>query len=278
MANVLSDELRTVVVAALCDGNSIRSVERQTRIHRDSIMRLGVQVGQECQRIMDTKMRGLNCIDLQLDEIWGFIKKKAKNVTPHEIKVGDIWTFVAIDSETKLVPCFRIGKRDADTANAFLIDLASRLNNRVQISTDALRAYIDAVERGFGGEVDYGQIVKSYATGEADETAGASQHKYSPPEIVRITKTAINGNPDMDLVSTSYVERQNLTMRMQIRRLTRLTNAFSKKLENFKAAVAMHFVWYNFVKVHGTVKATPAMAAGVAERPWTVREMVELTT
>lgn len=279
MVNVLSDDERAAVIAALADGNSIRSIERQFHFHRDTVMRLGVKVGQECQRIMDTKMRGLNCIDVEVDEIWGYVFKKQGHLEKRDpvTKYGDQWVFCAIDSETKCVPCFRVGKRDARTANAFMIDLASRLNNRVQLSSDALKAYVDAVERGFGGAVDYGQIVKAYATG-GDETAGAAQRKYSPPEVVSITKTVISGKPDLDLVSTSYVERQNLTMRMHIRRLTRLTNAFSKKLENYKAAIALHFVWYNFVKIHSTIKATPAMAAGVAEEPWTVRELVERTT
>lgn len=280
MANILDDDRRRVVVAALADGNSIRAIERQTGIHRDTIMRLSVQVGNECQRIMDDKMKNLTCTNLQLDEIWGFIGKKQKNVGKRDpkTKVGDAWTFVAIDSDTKIVPCFRVGKRDARTANAFLQDLAGRLTNRVQLSTDALAAYVDAVERGFGGEVDYGQIVKAYSVGGGDETAGAAQRKYSPPEVVSVTKERILGKPDMDLVSTSFVERQNLTMRMHCRRLTRLTNAFSKKIENFRAAVALHFAYYNFVRLHGTIKATPAMAAGISSRPWTVRELVQLTT
>ncbi len=280
MVNMLGDDERTVVIAALADGNSIRAVERMTGIYRNTVMRLGVKVGEECQRILNNKMRNLNCKRLELDEIWGYVAKKEAHVTKRDPKtlVGDMWTFVAIDAKTKLVPCFRVGKRDARTANAFLIDLASRLNSRVQLSTDGLKAYIDAVERGFGGECDYGQIVKSYAIKEGDETAGMAQRKYSPPEVVRITKAVISGSPDMDLVSTSYVERQNLTMRMSIRRLTRLTNAFSKKLRNFKAAIALHYAVYNLVRVHGTLKATPAMAAGITERPWTIRELVELTT
>lgn len=280
MANILKDDKRAVVIAALADGNSIRAIERQTGVHRDTIMRLGVRVGQACQAMMSEKMKDLSCKDLQLDEIWGFIKKKQKNVKKSDgnAQVGDAWTFVAIDSDTKVVPCFRVGKRDAETANAFLIDLSSRLKNRVQLSTDALKAYVEAVEQGFGGEVDYGQIVKSYSVGKADETAGASQRKYSPPEVVGVSKSVLVGSPDEDLISTSYVERQNLTMRMCMRRLTRLTNAFSKKLENFKAAVGLHFAYYNFVRIHQTIRVTPAMAAGVTESPWSIRELVERTT
>lgn len=280
MANILGDDARAAIVAALVDGNSIRATERQTGVHRDTIMRLGVRIGQECQRLMDAKMTNLGCKDLQLDEIWGFIKKKAKNVKKDESKaaLGDVWTFVAIDADTKIVPCFRVGKRDEETANAFMLDLSSRLRNRVQLSTDALKAYVEAVEQGFGGDVDYGQIVKSYSVGNADGAAGASQHKYSPPEVVGVTKSVLVGKPDIGRISTSYVERQNLSMRMCMRRLTRLTNAFSKKLENFKAAVALHFAYYNFVRIHQTLRTTPAMAAGLVESPWTIRELVERTT
>lgn len=280
MANMLKDDLKETVVAALVDGVSIRATERMTGVHRDTIMRLGVRIGTECARILDKKMTGLGCKRLELDEIWGFIQKKQKNVAKKDGKrhVGDVWTFVAIDADTKIVPCYAVGKRDSETANGFLQDLSERLKNRVQLSTDALKAYVEAVEKGFGGEVDYAQIVKSYVVGKHEDSAGASQRKYSPPEVIGVTKTAIVGSPDEDKISTSYVERQNLTMRMCMRRLTRLTNAFSKKLENFKAAVALHFASYNFVRVHGTLDATPAMAAGLEKRPWTIRELVERTT
>jgi IS1 family transposase len=243
-------------------------------------MRLGVRVGEECARILNDKMRNLNCIDIQIDEIWGFIGKKQKNVQKSDPKtlLGDAWTFIALDSETKLVAAYRVGKRDSYNANAFIADLASRLTNRIQLSSDQLVAYPEAVERGFGGQVDYAQIVKTYSPGGADDKAGMSQRKYSPPEVVKVTKKVISGKPEKDLISTSYIERQNLSLRMNCRRLTRLTNAFSKKLRNFKAAVALNFCVYNFVRIHSTIHATPAMAAGVAERPWTMRELVELTT
>jgi IS1 family transposase len=260
MANNLPTEKKIAVIAALAEGSSIRSIERMTGVHRDTIMRLGVKTGQACEVILDQTMRGLQCKNLQLDEIWGFIGKKKKNVrTGDSEDFGDAWTFVAIDADTKLIPCFRVGKRDSETANAFLQDLSARLVNRPQISSDGLVAYIDAVERGFGANVDYGQIVKSYSTAE-----NYPEGKYSPPEIVDVEKSVVSGNPCMGDISTSYVERQNLTMRMHMRRLTRLTDAFSKKLENFKAAVALHFVYYNFVKIHKTLRTTPAMAAGVA--------------
>lgn len=271
MANILKKDKQVQVISALAEGTAIRSIERMTNIHRDTIMRLGVRIGQKCQKIMDEKMRGLESETVQLDEIWGFIGKKQKNVKDGEKDVGDAWTFVAIDADTKVVPCFRVGKRDAQTANAFVEDLSTRLKNRVQISTDGLRAYVDAIERGFGTEVDYGQIVKTFSTVE-----NTGQSRYSPPQVVSIDKTIIQGSPSIDKVSTSYIERQNLTMRMHCRRLTRLTNAFSKKLENFKAAVALHFSYYNFIKIHKTLRTTPAMAAGVTSSLWSVGDLIDM--
>lgn len=228
------------------------------RVHRDTIMRLGVRVGEECARIMNDKMKNLNCIDIQIDEIWGFVGKKQKNVQKSDPKtlLGDARTFIALDSETKLVAAYRVGKRDSYNANAFIADLASRLTNRIQLSSDQLVAYPEAIERGFGGQVDYAQLVKTYSPGGADDKAGMSQRKYSPPEVVKITKKIISGKPEMDLISTSYVERHNLSLRMNCRRLTRFTNAFSKKLRNFKAAVALSFCVYNFVRIHGTIVRT----------------------
>ena len=275
MANVLQVEKQGQVIAALAEGNSIRSVERMTGIHRDTIMRLGVRVGEGCAAMMNDTMRDLPCKTLELDEIWGYVGKKQKNVRRNENprEVGDTWTWVAIDADTKLVPAFRVGKRDSETGNAFIKDLASRLRNRVQISTDQLAAYVEAVEQGFAGQVDYAQIVKSYeaTSGKYHET------KYSPGEVVKVERRRIEGAPDFDKISTSYVERQNLTMRMHMRRLTRLTNAFSKKLENFKAAVALHFGYYNFCKNHRTLRCSPAMAAGIAKDFWTVADLVKLS-
>jgi len=273
MANVLKTEKQVMVIGALAEGNSIRSIERMTGVHRDTIMRLGVRVGNACREMMDSVLKNLSCKVLQFDEIWGFIGKKQKNVNPKDDsrKVGDVWTFVAIDAETKLVPAFRCGKRDLETASAFVKDVSSRLMNRVQVSTDALTAYVEAVEQGFGGEVDYGQIVKTYSTG--DIPAG----KYSPAKLACVDKTIMIGEPDAAKISTSFVERQNLTMRMHMRRLTRLTNAFSKKIENFRAAAALHFAYYNFVKNHKTLRCTPAMAAGVEKDFWTVADLVRLT-
>lgn len=262
------------VISGLVEGNSIRSVERMTDTHRDTIMRLMVRVGNGCARVMDEEMRNLTCRRLQLDEVWGYIHKKQRRIRPTDdaTRVGDVWTFVAIDADTKLVPTYRVGKRDGVTANAFVSDLSDRLANRVQLSSDGLRAYVDAIERSFGADVDYGQVVKIY------EAEPMGPGRYSPPHVVETQLTVITGNPDPAHISTSFVERQNLTMRMSMRRLTRLTNAFSKKIENFRAAAALHFAHYNFVRLHRSLRVTPAMAAGVSNRLWSIEELVERST
>src|SRR5713226_6494750 len=272
MANVLDREKQVAVISALAEGSGIRQIERITGVHRDTIMRLGVRVGQGCAGLLDRKMRGLSCKHLQFDEVWGFIGKKQRHVRPDDDpQYGDVWTFCAIDADTKLVPAFKVGKRDAATANAFVSDVAGRLKNRVQISSDALRAYVDAIEQAFGANVDFAQIVKTYVHDESQ----TSERKYSAPEFVISEKKPISGFPDMALASTSYIERLNGTTRLHMRRLTRLTYAFSKKLENFEAAVALHFAYYNFVKRHITLRATPAMAAGIAHDFWTVGNLIE---
>jgi IS1 family transposase len=272
MPNILKTEKQVAVIAALAEGMAIRQIERMTDIHRDTIMRLGVRVGQGCARIMDEKMRDLTCRNIQVDELWGFIQKKKRNLTPSDDETrGDAWTFCAIDSDTKIVPCFRVGKRDTATANAFMDDLSSHLKNRVQLSTDGLRAYVEAVELAFGADVDYGQIVKTYA---AVETS-APQRRYSAPELVNIRKVTVTGNPEDAHISTSYVERLNLTTRHHMKRLARLTLGFSKKLENFEAAVALHFAYYNLVKTHSSIRCTPAQAAGVERSQWSVADLVE---
>ena len=273
MANQLTLEKKTAAVSMLCEGNSIRSIERMTGIHRDTVMRLGIRMGEGSKAIMDEKLRNLNSKVIEIDEIWGFIgmkNKTAKALGADETK-GDVWTWIAIDAETKLVPTFAVGDRTQATADPFMEDLASRLTHRVQISTDSLRAYEGAIERAFGTDVDYGSIVKTYSSAQLEE-----QRRYSPPEVVKVERMVVSGSPDADLISTSYVEKQNHTLRMHCRRLSRLTNAFSKKLENFKAAVALHYAYYNFVKMHGSLRCTPAMAAGVVTSPWTVAELVEM--
>jgi IS1 family transposase len=272
MANILGQEKQTAVISALAEGSSIRSIERITGVHRDTIMRLGVRIGEGCAKLLDRKMRNLPCKHLQFDEVWGFIGKKQRRVRPDDDpQYGDVWTFCAIDAETKLVPAFKVGKRDAETANAFVGDLAGRLINRVQISSDALRAYVDAVELSFGADVDFAQVIKTYIHDESQQP----ERKYSAPEIVMTEKKPVMGSPDMSLASTSYVERLNGTTRLHMRRLTRLTYAFSKKLENFQAAVALHFAYYNFVKRHATIRCTPAMDAGIERDFWTVGDLIE---
>ena len=273
MANTLPLEKQVLAIHALAEGNSIRSIERMTGIHRDTIMRLGVKVGQACEALLDKKMRNLELGSIEVDEIWGFIGKKQKMVRRGDDKheVGDVWTYIALDVQTKLIPSYVVGKRDAYHTNAFMFDLSARIKNRVQISSDSLASYASAVERGFGAGVDYGQIVKTYASDER-----YPQGKYSPPEVVSVEKSVIMGAPRESLISTSHVEKQNHTLRMHCRRLTRLTNAFSKKLENFKAAIGLNFAYYNFVKTHGAIRCTPAMAAGVMPSALTVRDLVEM--
>jgi IS1 family transposase len=270
MANILPLDKKITAISALCEGSSIRSIERMTGIHRDTIMRLGVKVGQTCAKVMDQEMTGLDCERIQVDEIWGYVGKKARNCAPGEVDKGDTWTWIALDADTKLVPCFTVGKRDQNSAKAFISNLAPRLNKRVQISSDGLNAYVEAIKRGFDYEVDYGQIVKTFAS--VDHPAG----RYSPPVVTGVKKIVVEGNPYIKDISTSYIERQNLTLRMHNRRMTRLTNAFSKKLENFEAAMSLHFAYYNFVKRHGTLRCTPAMAAGVADSFWSVGDLVEM--
>ena len=271
MANNLPIEKQIAVIGSLCEGSSIRAIERMTGVHRDTVMRLGVKVGQGCAAMMDSTLRNLSCERLEMDEIWGFIGKKEKHVRENDDpKLGDVWTFCAIDADTKLVPAFKVGKRDGKTANAFVEDVASRMVNRLQISTDGLSAYVEAIEASFGCDVDYAQIIKTY--GNVDVP---NNRRYSAPEFVSSEKRVVMGFPNSDLISTSYVERLNATTRLHMRRLTRLTLAFSKKFENFEAAVGLHFAYYNFVKRHNTLRMTPAMAAGVVPSFWSVADLVE---
>ncbi len=264
MGKFLAIEKQAAIIGALAEGSGIRQIERMTGVHRDTIMRLGVRVGQDCAALLDRKMRGLSCEHLQFDELWGFIGKKQRHVRLEDSpELGDVWTFCAIDSDTKLVPAYMVGKRDAATANAFVSDVASRLANRVQVSADALHAYVEAVELAFGANVDFAQIVKVFENQSADA------------EVIRVDKMPRMGHPNLDLASTSHVERLNGTTRLHMRRLTRLTYAFSKKLDNFKAAVALHFAFYNFVKRHNTLRCTPAMAAGLERDFWTVKDLVD---
>jgi len=273
MANRLPKDKQIAVINMLAEGSSIRAISRITGIHQDTICRLGVRVGQGCAKLLDAKMRDLTCRFLQFDEIWGFIGKKEKHrAFDDDPTLGDVWTFCAIDAETKLMPAFKVGKRNHVTANAFVSDVASRLKNRPQISSDGLRAYVEAVENAFGMNVDFGMIIKNYG---ADRGEHHQERRYSAPEVTSMQKMVVAGYPEMDLISTSHIERLNGTTRLHMRRLTRLTYAFSKKLENFEAAVALHFAYYNLVRTHKTIKMTPAMAAGIERNFWTVGDLIE---
>jgi IS1 family transposase len=274
MANVLKPEKQIAVISALAEGSSIRSIERMTGINRNTIMSLGVRVGKGCARLLDAKMRNLHCETLQFDELWGFIGKKEKHVTETDDPTkGDVWTFCALDADTKLMPSFKVGKRTRETTQMFVDDVHSRIKNRPQITTDGFEKYLTSIEQTFGIDVDYAQIIKNYSYSDHR----SPEHKYSPAPIVFARKSRVCGNPDPKLVSTSYIERANGTTRQHMKRLARLTYAFSKKLENFEAAVALHFAYYNLVRTHGTLKMTPAMAAGVERSFWSVADLWEAT-
>jgi IS1 family transposase len=242
-----------------------------TGVHRDTIMRLGVKIGQGCTRMMDMTMRELPCTRLEVDEIWGFVGKKQRSVKNGDSpEVGSVWTWCAIDADTKLVPTFKVGERNLATAKEFMQDVAGRMANRVQLTSDGFHGYAKAVEASFGQDVDYGQIVKVYGS------MAFGERRYSTSGVLSSYKSTVTGAPDKDLISTSYVERLNATTRLHMRRLTRLTLAFSKKRENFEAAVGLHFAFYNFVKRHNTLRCTPAMAAGVANTQWSIGDLVEV--
>ena len=264
--------MRSVVIAALVEGNSIRSIERMTEIHRDTIMRLAIGIGEGCDRLMDGMMRGLTCERLQLDKICAYVgvKQKTARSLNKTDEFGDVYTFVAIDAETKLVPCWHVAKRTWNDTALFVSDLRSRLANRPQITTDAFAAYYGAIPRAFDSDVDYAQLTKVFAS-ELNEGRG----RYSPPVMVNCEKERLIGLPDADHISTSYVERQNLTMRMQMRRFTRLTNGFSKKRVNHAAAVCLHFAHYNLVRIHKTLRMTPALVHGIVDHLWTVEELID---
>ena len=271
--NRLKKEKELAIVSALVEGVSIRSIERMTGVHRDTIMRLLNRVGERCSRLLDQHMIGFHSRHIQVDEIWTFCKKKEQRLSDTERlnpELGDQYVFVAIDADTKLVPTFTVGKRDSENAHQFMLELRERLNGngRIQMTTDGFRAYLTAVENAFGADVDYAQLIKLYGA----ENPGPG--RYSPPRVTETVSTTINGNPDPRYVSTSYVERQNLTMRMQMRRFTRLTNAFSKSLRNLKDALALHFAHYNFCRIHGSLRVTPAMAAWVTDRVWALNVLL----
>lgn len=270
--NRLSNADRTKVIACLVEGNSQRATTRMTGVAKKTVARLANELGEACERFTDRTFRNLQCERIQCDEIWSFVgcKEKNRKRAVNKQHPGDVWTWVAIDPETKLIPMWYVGDRTAQSAYHFMRALAPRLAKRVQLSTDGHRAYLVAVEAAFAFRpIDFAQVVKIY--GNTD-----SQGRYSPADFVTETITVVSGTPDPELISTSHVERQNLTMRMQMRRFTRLTNAFSKKLTNHRLACAVHFVHYNFCRVHQTLRVTPAMEAGLADHVWSLAEMVAL--
>ena len=270
----LTKEQRVAVIRCLVEGNSIRSTVRITGVALNTIQKLTVDLGEAVLAYQDNVLRNLTCKRVQLDEVWNFCYAKDKNL-PDEMRgapgVGSIWTWVALDAETKLILSWRLGARDAANAHAFIGDVAERLGNRVQLTSDGNRVYVDAVENHLGGMVDYAMLVKQYGNEQ-----GSPDTRYSPAKCLGAKKRQVDGNPDMDHVSTSYIERQNLNIRMGNRRYTRLTNAFSKKAEMLAYSVAITFMYHNFVRVHQTLKTTPAIKAGVANHKWTIDEMVDL--
>lgn len=272
--NTLTQAKRVQIIAALVEGNSIRATCRMTGAAKGTVLKLVVDLGKACANYQDRTLRNLTCKKIQCDEIWSFCYAKEKNV-PEEMKgklgFGDVWTWTAIDADTKLIAGYLVGDRSAAYAKKFIDDLASRLAHRVQLTTDGYKAYLTAVESAFGSEVDYAMLDKIY---NAPPNQGTT--RYSPAECCGTKKIKVNGNPDMRQVSTSFVERQNLTMRMSMRRMTRLTNAFSKKLENQAHAVALHFMHYNFARIHQTLRVTPAMEAGIADHVWELWEIADL--
>lgn len=271
--NILSNEKKTLILSLLSEGNSIRSVERMTGVHRDTIMRLMVSVGEQAGKFMNEYMVNLSVNKLHCDEIWSYVGKHQKYVAKEEDDkfIGDQYCFVAMDSETKLIPCFRLSKRTGSAATGFMMELKTRIVTKFQLSTDAFNAYENAVDRVFGSDIDYGMVQKDYVAPPPEREAS---RRYTPGRIIRVTKRVVSGNPDWDSISTSHIERQNLTMRMSMRRLTRLTNAYSKKWENLKAALQLYFWHYNFARVHEALRVTPAMEAGIARRILTWNDLL----
>jgi IS1 family transposase len=271
--NRLSTQKRRAVIAALVEGSSIRATCRMTGVAKNTVVKLLVDLGTVCSIHQDRVMRDLPCERIQCDEIWAFCYAKQATVPDKkrgEFGYGDVWTWVAMDADTKLVPTYRIGPRDVGEARALMDDLAKRLRHRIQLTTDGHHTYLRAVKGAFDDDIDYARLIKLY--GQDPE----AERRYSPPVCIGTDAHVVSGDPDPDHISTSYIERQNLTMRMSMRRFTRLTNAFSKKLENLTAAVSLHFFHYNFCRVHKTLKTTPAVAAGVTDHVWTLDELISL--
>jgi IS1 family transposase len=271
--NRLSTEKRAQLVSLLVEGNSLRATSRISGVAFNTVLKFVADVGKAAAIYQDKVLRGLKCQRVQVDEIWAFCYAKDKNVPEHlqgQEGIGSVWTWFGIDADSKLAVSWLVGSRDEQDATLFVDDLASRLANRVQLTSDGHNAYLYAVDAAFGGQVDYSLLVKRYGPSPEGEK------RYSPPVCVGADKRPVMGKPDPKHISTSYVERQNLTMRMSMRRFTRLTNAFSKKVENHAHSVALHFLWYNFGRIHKSLRITPAMAAGVAESPWDAVDVVAM--
>lgn len=272
--NRMDTNRRAAIIAALVEGVGIRATCRMTGASKGAVTQLIASLGPVCAAYMDQAFRELSCKHLEVDEIWAFCYSKQKNVPEKKrgtFGYGDVWTFTAIDAETKLIPSYMVGPRDGGTATEFMQDLAGRLANRVQLTTDGLKAYLSAVEDAFSGEIDYAQLVKIYGNAPT-----GPETRYSPAECIGCKAEAVHGSPDPKRISTSYVERSNLTMRMGLRRYTRLTNGHSKKLENHCAALAIFFMHYNFARIHSTIRCSPAMKAGVTSHLWSIAEIVNL--
>ncbi len=270
--NRLDISKRAQIIGLLVEGNSLRATSRLADVSINTVTKLLVDVGTACAKYQDEFLRFLPCKRIQVDEIWSFVYSKQKNVPEGmEDRAGDVWTWTAICADTKLVPSWHVGSRDAECAMTFMDDLARRLENRVQLTSDGHKAYLDAVDGAFGGDIDYSMLVKIYGKMKIEGPA-----RYSPAVCTGAKKTPMIGNPDKAHISTSYVERQNLNMRMSMRRFTRLTNAFSKKIENHEHAIARHFMYYNFGRIHKMLRVTPAMAAGVSQHVWSLEEIAAL--
>lgn len=271
--NKLSIEKRVQIVSLLVEGNSLRATSRLVDVSLNTVTKLLVDIGTACQKYHDENVRNVKSKRIQCDEIWSFVYAKEKNL-PEDMQgkfgLGSVWTWVAIDSDSKLAVSWLVGNRDSEYAKIFMEDVANRLSNRVQLTTDGLKAYLEAVEQNFGADIDFAQLVKMY--GESLD----NEHRYSPVDFTGTKKEVISGYPDQKRISTSHVERQNLTMRMSMRRFTRLTNGFSKKIENHAHAIALHFMYYNFVRIHKTLRVTPAMEAGLTKKLWNIEDLVKL--
>jgi len=273
MANILSSEKRAQIISCLVEGNSIRSTVRMTGAAKNTVVKLLEDMGRACSVFQDKAFRNLSCKRLECDEVWSFCHCKVKNVPTAKRApkgAGDLWTWTAIDADTKLVPCWFVGNRDASAAYHFMHDLSARMAHRIQLTTDGLNFYLPAVGEAFGTDIDYAMLVKVYGEGPKTEA------RYSPAQCMGTRKAIISGNPEVAHISTSFVERQNLNMRMGMRRFTRLTNAFSKKVENHEHMIALYFMYYNFCRVHQTLRVTPAMEAGIADHAWELPEIIAL--